>query len=102
MINLDEFKSIETQWIALYLNDNSIVYFDSFGVKHILKEMEMFIGNKKYNKYTIQTFSSIMCGYFCVGFIDFMLNSKSLLDYANLVCANEYKKNDRITLKYFQ
>ena len=34
VINLDEFKSIETQWIALYLNDNSIVYFDSFGVKH--------------------------------------------------------------------
>ena len=43
-----------------------------------------------------------MCGYFCVGFIDFMLNSKSLLDYANLVCANEYEKNDRITLKHFQ
>ena len=55
VINLDEFKSIETQWIALYLNDNSIVYFDSFGVKHIPKEMEMFIGNKKYNKYLYDT-----------------------------------------------
>ena len=43
-----------------------------------------------------------MGGYFCVGFIDFMINSKSLLDYTNLVCADECEKNDRITLKYFQ
>ena len=42
-----------------------------------------------------------MCGYYCIGFIDFMLKSKSLLDYANLFSPNEYKKNDKIILKYF-
>ena len=44
----------------------------------------------------------IMCGYFCVGFIDFMLKGKSLLDYTNLFSPNDYDKNDEIILKYFQ
>ena len=43
-----------------------------------------------------------MCGYFSVGFIDFMLKSKSLLNYTHLFSPNEYKKNDKTTLKYFQ
>ena len=43
-----------------------------------------------------------MCGYFCIGFIDVMLNGKSLLDYTNLFSPNRYEKNDRIILKYFQ
>ena len=43
-----------------------------------------------------------MCGYFCIGFIDFMLNGKSLLEYTNFFSANEYKKNDKIILKYLQ
>ena len=43
-----------------------------------------------------------MCGYFSVGFIDFMLKSKSLLNYTHLFSPNEYKKNDKTILKYFQ
>ena len=39
VINLDEFKSIGTNWIALYVNDNNVTYFDSFGVEHIPKEI---------------------------------------------------------------
>ena len=46
VINLDEFKSIENFWIALYVNDENITYFDSFGGEHILKEIRKFIGNK--------------------------------------------------------
>ena len=37
VINLDEYRSIGTPWIALYVNDNSVTYFDSFGVEHIPK-----------------------------------------------------------------
>ena len=42
-----------------------------------------------------------MCGYFCIGFVDFMLKGKSLLEYTNLFLPNEYTKNDKI-IKYFQ
>ena len=42
-----------------------------------------------------------MCGYFCIGFIDFMLKGKSLLDYTNLFFSNDYEKNNKIFLKYF-
>ena len=50
----------------------------------------------------MQAYDSIMCGYFCIGFIDFTLESKSLLDYTNLFYPNDYEKNDKIILKYFQ
>ena len=50
----------------------------------------------------MQTYDSIMCGYFCIGFIDFMLKGKSLLDYTNLFSPNDYEKNDKIIPKYFQ
>ena len=43
-----------------------------------------------------------MCEYFCIGFIDFMLEGKSLLDYTNLFSSNEYEKNDKIILEYCQ
>ena len=67
VINLDEFKSIGTHWIAL-------IYFDSIGVDYIPKEIKKFIGNKNIitNIYRIQGYDSIMWGYFCIGFIDFM------------------------------
>ena len=50
------------------------------------------------NIYRIQAYDSIMCGYFCIGFIDFMLKGKSLLDYTNLFSPNDYEKNDKIIL----
>ena len=89
---------------ALYINGNNIIYFDSFGVEHILKEIKKFMGNKNIitNIYGIQTYDSIMCGYFCIGFIDFMLKSKSLFDYTNLFSPNDYEKNDKMILKFFQ
>ena len=82
IINLDEYKSIETGWIALYVNDNNV----TFGVEHMLKETKKFIGNKNIitNIYKIQAYDSIMCGCFCIGFTDFMSKGKSLLDYTKL------------------
>ena len=87
----------------MYGNSNAI-YFNSFGVGHIPKEVRKFIGNKNIitNIYRIQAYDSIMCQYFCTRFIDFMLKSKSLLEYTSLFVPNEYKKNDKIILKHFQ
>ena len=39
IINLDEYESIGTHWIALYMNAENVTYFDSFGVEHVPKEI---------------------------------------------------------------
>ena len=62
--NLDEYESIGTPWIALYLNAENETYVDSFQVEHIAKEIKKFIGNKNVtNIYRIQAYNSIMSGY---------------------------------------
>ena len=96
VINLDKYKSIGTNWIALYVKSNNMKYFDSLGVEQIPKEIKKFIGNKNIitNIYRIQVYDWIMWGYVCTGFNDFMLKGKSLLDYANLFSLNDYEKND--------
>ena len=88
----------------MYVNSDNIVNFDRFGVDHILKEIKQFIENKNIiaNIYKIQIYVSIICEYFCIGFIDFMLKGKSLLNYTNLVSPNDYEKNDKIKLIYVQ
>ena len=103
-INLDEYESIKTHWRALYVNAENATYFNSFGVEHIPKEIKKFIGNKNTitNIYRIHAYDSIMCGYFCVGFIYFMLKGKSLLEYSNLFFLTQYKQNDKMKVKYFQ
>ena len=103
VINLDEYHDIGTHWIALYVNNKIVTYFDSFGVEHIPKEIMKFIDHKKIitNIYRIQAYDSIMCGYFCIGFINFMFNDKSLTDYTNLFSLNDFNKNDDIILNYF-
>ena len=91
-------------------NNNNNIYFDSFGVEHIPKEIKAFINrplssalhnkNIKTNIFRIQAYDSIMCGYFCIGFIDFMLKGKTLTKYTNLFSPNNFKKNDYIILNY--
>ena len=54
------------------------------------------------NIYRIQAYDSIMCGYFYIGFINFLLIGKSLLEYPNLFSPNDYEKNDKRIVKYFQ
>ena len=61
------------------------------------------MGNKNIikNSYGIQAYYSMLHGYFCIGFIDFILKSKSLLDYTNLFSLNDHEKNNKIILKNF-
>ena len=75
IINLDEYADVVTHWIALFCNKSEVVYFDSFGVEHVHEEIKEFFGNKniKANILRIQANNSVMCGYFSIGFIDFML-----------------------------
>ena len=88
---------------------NTVTYFNSFGVEHIPKEIKAFIFNNnntnnkniKTNIFRIQAYDSIMCGYFCIRFIDFKLAEKTLTEYTNLFSPNDFKKNDDIILNYF-
>ena len=83
IINLDEYESIGTYWITLYVNATNVKCFGSFGVEHIPKEIKKFIGNKNIitNIYRIQAYNSIMGAYFCIAFVDFMLKGNGFLEY---------------------
>ena len=104
VINLDEYADVGTHWIALFCNRNEIIYFDSFGVEYVPEEIKEFIGNKNIiaNIFRVQANNSVMCGYFYIGFIDFMLAGKKLTDYTSLFSPHDFKKNDNIILSYFK
>ena len=104
VINLDEYADVGTHWIALFCNRNEIVYFDSFGVEHVPEKIKEFVRNKniKANIFREQANNSVMCGYFCIGFIDFMLAGKKFTDFTNSFSPYDFKKNDDIILSYFK
>ena len=104
VINLDEYENTGTHWVSLFVKIKYTVYFDSFGVEHIPKEINKFIGNTdiKSNIFRIQAYDSITCGYFCIEFINYMLKGKTLLDYTNLFSPNDFKKNDQIIKRIFK
>ena len=104
VINLDEYENMGTHWVSLFVKPKYAVYFDSFGVEHITKEINKFIGNKKIKAsiFRIQAYDSIMCGYFCIEFINYMLKGKKLLDYTNLFSPNDFKKNDELLKEYLK
>ena len=89
----------------MYANAENVKYFDSFGVGHIPNKIKKLIGNKRIiqifieYKHTIRQCADI---YFCIEFIDFILKGNNLLYYKNLFSPNDYEKNDKIILKYFQ
>ena len=87
----------------MYVHNDDVTYFDSFGVEHIPKVIKTFINNKnrKTNIFRIQVYDSIMCSYFCIEFIDFMFAGKTLTEFTNLFSPNNFKKNDDIILNYF-
>ena len=100
VINLDEYSDIGTYWVALYVHNNDVTYFDCFGVEHIPKEIKTFIDRSlsvTTNIFRIEAYNSIIRGYLCIGFIDFMLAGKTLTELTNLFSPN----NDYIILNYF-
>ena len=103
VINLDESENTGTQWVALFVKRKYTVYFDSFGIEHIPEEINKFINNDiKSNVFRIQASDSIMWGYFCIGFINYMLKGKTLLDYTNLFSPNDFKKNGQVIKRIFK
>ena len=93
-INLDEYAEVDTHWIALYVKNNEAIYFDSFGVEHVPEEIKRFIGHKniKTNIFRIPEENSIMCGYFCTGFIDFKFAGRNFINSSSLFSPYDFKK----------
>ena len=98
VINFDEYSVIETHWITFYVNNKTVTYFDSFGVEHIPKEIKKFIKGTINNKniitniFRIQAYDSVMCKYFCIGFVDLMFKGNSLTDFTKLFPPSDFKK----------
>ena len=104
VISLDEYENTGTHWVSLFVKVNKVIYFDSFGIEHIPpKEINKFINNNiESNIFRIQAYDSMMCGYFCIKFINYMLKGKTLVDYTNLFSPNYFKKNDRVIKRIFK
>ena len=116
LINIDEYEDLDTYQITLFCSRNEIFYFDSFGVEHIPEEIKTFVEefldrpsssasqnkNIKANIFRVQANDSVICGYFCIGCIDFTLAGKKLTDFTNMFSPYDFKKNDDIILSYFK
>ena len=88
----------------MYVHNDDVTYFDSFGIEHIPKDIKTFIGRSlsiTTSIFRIQAYDSIMCGYFCIGFINFMIEGKTLTEFTNLFSPHNFKQNDNIILNYF-
>ena len=86
--------------MSILILDKAVTYFDSFGVEHIPKEIKKFINNKNIivNIFRIPAYNSVLCGYFCIGFIDFILNGNNLTNFTNLFSPNNFKKKKKMMI----
>ena len=86
----------------MYSLNNNVTYFDSFGVEHIPKEIKKIIAkNIQINLFRIQAFDSVMCGYFCIIFSDFILGNKHLNDFTNFCFTNWFQEKVMILNKWW-
>ena len=104
VINIDDKNSKGTHWVSLFINKNTAAYFDYFGIEQIPQEVINKIKDKliTHNIVGIQDNEFIMCGFYCIAFIEYIVGGKKLLDCTNLFSPNDYKKNDKIIFKYFK
>ena len=104
VINFDEYAVVGLHWIALFCKKSETVYLDSFGVEYVPEEIKKFIENKniKANIFRLQSNNSITCGYFYMGFIDFMFACKKVTDFTSFFSPYVFEKNDSIIVNYFK
>ena len=99
MINLDDKKSEGTDWFHCLLAEMQLyTYFDSFGIEYTSQEVLNKVRDQSIsqNVFRIQDDDSIICVFYCIALIIYMLAAETLLDYTNFFPPNDYKKNDKI------
>ena len=103
MINLDYKRSKGTHWVSLFIDRNATAYLDPFEIEHISQEALKKIKDKSitHNIFRIQDNDSIMCGFYCMTFIEYMVEVKTLLGYFLVIFSSLlFSLNDKI--KYFK
>ena len=97
-------KSKGTHWVSLFCDRNAAVYFDSYGTEYIPLGILNKIRGKSitHNIFRIQEDESVMRGFYCMTFIEYVLPEKTLSDYTTLFSPNDYKRNDKVIYKYFK
>ena len=78
-INLDGKNNKETHWVSLFIDKNTAVYFDSFGIEYISQDKLDKISDKSitHSVFRIQDDESFMCGFYCIAFIEYVLAGKN-------------------------
>ena len=68
-------------WVSLFVDRNLSIYFDSFGIEYISQEVLNKVKDKSINHNIFRTKDNefIMCGFYCVVFIEYMLSRKSFV-----------------------
>ena len=97
VINFDDKNSKGTHWVLSFINRNTAVYFDSFGIKYIPQECLNQDKSITHNIFRIkdnESIESIMFGFYCIAFKEYMLAGKTLLDYTNSTSLNNHKKEN--------
>ena len=84
--------------------NNNVTYFGSLDVEHVPNGIKIFIDKSAVvgSIFKIQAYDSVICGNFCIGFINFILKGKSLAAFTNFFLPNSFDKNDDMTLEYFR
>ena len=103
VVNLDDMGKSGTHWIAIFVDNGRAIYFDSFGVEHMPKEIKKFLRNKDIhaNIFRVQPADSVLCGYYCIKFLDFMFAGKTLMDFTSLFSPTDFIANDKKVLSLF-
>ena len=103
VVNLDDLGKSGTHWVAIYLNNDRATYFDSFGVEHMPREVIRFLKNKDLhtNIFRVQPADSVLCGYYCIKFLEFMFSGESLHDFTNMFSPTDFLANDAKVLSLF-
>ena len=85
-------KGKETHWVSLFIDRNTVVYFDSFEIKYIFQEMLNKVSDKSITKniFSLESNDSTMCGFDCITFIEYILSGKTLSNYTNLFSPNDF------------
>ena len=101
---LDDKKNKGAHRVSLFIDKNMATYFDSFDIEYIPQELSSKIKDKSvtYSIFRIRDDDSIMCGFYCITFIEYMLVGKILVDYTNFFSPNDYKKNDKLIYNSFK